>query len=181
MYNQHIPAAPLSTVIKAATLLTCVILAVIIAMGIFTGPRGVWIWPLSMVGMPVAILLLAPLFMVRGYVLESDRLRIQRLGWSSSIDLRQVRDFYRDPEAMKGAWRLCGNGGFFCFSGYFRSKKLGNFRPFVTNPGHAVVILTAEKTWVVSPRDPESLVTLLAERFGSPVRPGETPVQTPSM
>lgn len=167
MNNQYIPAAPLSPVIKGATLFSYGLMIMILGIGLSSGPRELVVWSLSMVAMPVAFMVISPLFMVRGYTLDGDQLRIQRLGWNSTIDLAQVQDFYADIDAMKGGWRLCGNGGLFCFSGYFRSKKLGNFRPFVTNLKSCVVIRTAEKTVVISPEDPEALVAALTERFGA--------------
>lgn len=177
MYNQPIPAAPMSTMIKVVTVLTSSLLVVIIALGLFTGPRDLWVWTLAMVGSPLAILLIGPLFMVRGYLLEEDRLRVQRLGWFSDIDLRQLRGFRRDPEALKGAWRLCGNGGLFCFCGYFRSKKFGGFRPFVTNPSQGVVIQTASTTYIISPEDPDAFLALLSAQFGDRANLADIPTQ----
>lgn len=170
MNNPYFPAAPMSLVIKGATIFTYGLMIMILGIGLFSGPRELVVWSLSMVAMPIAFMVISPLFMVRGYALEGDQLRIQRLGWSSTIDLAELRDFYADIDAMKGGWRLCGNGGLFCFSGYFRSKKLGNFRPFVTNLKSCVVIRTAQKTVVVSPEDPDMLIAALTERFGAPTQ-----------
>lgn len=166
MNSSYFPAAPMSALIRGATVLTYALMIVIIGVGLITGPRELVVWILSMVVMPLGFMAIGPLFMVRGYTLERDRLRIQRLGWSSSIDLADLWEFRADPEAMKGGWRICGNGGLFCFSGYFRSKKLGNFRPFVTDPKCSVVLRTARKTFIVSPEDPERFVTALSEQFG---------------
>lgn len=166
MNSPYFPAAPMSALIRWATVFTYVLMIIIIGFGLFTGPRDLVVWTLSMVVMPLGFMTLGPLFMVRGYTLERDRLRIQRLGWSSSIDLADLREFRADPDAMKGGWRICGNGGLFCFSGYFRSRTLGNFRPFVTDPKRSVVLRTARKTCIVSPEDPERFVTALTEQFG---------------
>lgn len=167
MNSPYFPAAPMSALIRGATVFTYALMIVIIGFGLFTGPRELAVWTLSMVIMPLGFMAIGPLFMVQGYTLERDRLRIQRLGWSSYVDLSDLQEFHGDPEAMKGGWRICGNGGLFCFSGYFRSRKLGNFRPFVTNPKSSVVLRTAQKTCIVSPEDPERFVAALAEQFGA--------------
>lgn len=166
MNSPYFSAAPMSALIRGTTIFTYALLAVIIGFGLFTGPRELAVWTLSMVVMPLGFMAIGPIFMVRGYSLEPDRLRIRRLGWSSTVDLRDLRDFSIDPDAMKGSWRICGNGGLFCYSGYFRSRKLGNFRPFVTDPKRAVVLCTARKPLVVSPEDPERFVAALTEQFG---------------
>ncbi len=167
MNSPYFPAAPMSALIRGATVFTYALMIVIIGFGLFTGPRELAVWTLSMVIMPLGFMAIGPLFMVQGYTLERDRLRIQRLGWSSSVDLGDLRDFNIDSEAMKGGWRIYGNGGLFCFSGYFRSRKLGNFRPFVTDPKLSVVLRTARKTFIVSPEDPEGFVAALTEQSGA--------------
>ena len=167
MNSPYFPSAPMSTLIRGATIFTYAVLAVIIGFGLFTGPRELVVWTLSMVVMPLGFMAIGPLFMVRGYTLERDRLRIQRLGWSSSVDLGDLQGFHIDSEAMKRSWRICGNGGLFCYSGYFRSRKLGSFRPFVTDPKRSVVLRTAQKTYIVSPADPERFVAALMEQFGA--------------
>lgn len=166
MNSSYFPAAPMSALIRGMTVFTYALMIFIIGVGLFTGPRELAVWTLSMVVMPLGFMAIGPLIMVRGYTLERDQLRIHRLGWSSSIDLAELQDFYADPEAMKGGWRICGNGGLFCFSGYFRSRKLGNFRPFVTDPKRSVVLRTARKTCIVSPADPGRFVAALMEQFG---------------
>jgi hypothetical protein len=166
MNSPYFPAAPMSALIRVATVFTYALMVVIIGFGLFTGPSELVVWTLSMVVMPLGFMAIGPLFMVRGYTLERDQLRIQRLGWSSSLDLADLQEFRADPDAMKGGWRICGNGGLFCFSGYFRSKKLGNFRPFVTDPKCSVVLRTASKAFVVSPEVPERFVAALTEQFG---------------
>lgn len=168
MYRQYFPAAGWSVLLRCLTFLSMAILVGVFTVGILTGPQDLWVWQLSMTGIPLAVVLISPLFIVRGYLLEEGNLRVQRLGWFSTIDLRQLETVRHDPEAMRGAWRLFGNGGLFCFAGLFRSKRLGNFRAFVTSAGNSVIIRTAQRTWVVSPSDPEALVTAIDRKHGVP-------------
>lgn len=165
MYQQHLPAAPWSLFVRIVTPFTLLLMAAILAIGLAKGPAEFWRWQFPMVGLPLTFLVASPFFVIRGYVLEEGGLRVQRLGWHSRVDLRHVRGVRHDPAAMKWAFKLFGNGGLFCFAGLFRSKALGNFRAFVTDPKNAVVIETDGRTYVVSPRDPEGLVKALEGRL----------------
>lgn len=156
MKTRPFQAAPWSWSIWLATGFVYVLMLGILIAGLFTGPRELIVWQLSMVALPIAFILISPFFMVRGYELDGETLRVQRLGWHSSVALRNIAAVEHDPEAMKGAWRTCGNGGLVCFAGRFRSKRLGKFRPFVTNPRYSVVIQTDRDTYVVSPAEPEA-------------------------
>jgi hypothetical protein len=55
--------------------------------------------------------------------------------------------------------RLFGNGGFFCFAGWFRNSKLGVYRLFGTDAKLAVVLRFSDKTVVITPDDPQKFVT----------------------
>jgi hypothetical protein len=163
MQTQHFEVAPWSKLVRIATTFTLVLMVGIIAAGLFSGPRGLLVWQISMVWIPLAFIVVSPLFMIRGYTLDEKRVRVQRLGWYSTIDLREMQEVRYVPEAMKGAWRLCGNGGLFCLSGLFKNKELGNFRAFVTNSETTVVINAGGKNVVVSPKEPEAFVAALAQ------------------
>ena len=102
-------------------------------------------------------------FMVRGYRVSGGALRVQRLGWETCIDLSRLMSVTFDPEALKGSLRLFGNGGFFCFAGWFRNSKLGVYRAFATDSTRAVVLRFSNRTVVVTPDDPR--------RFVAEVRP----------
>jgi hypothetical protein len=105
---------------------------------------------------PIAVLLIALLFVVRGYEITPDEILVERLLWRTRLEPRsQLQSATVDPEAMKGAIRVFGNGGLFAFTGLFRSKSLGKFRVFVTDPGRAVVLRFPNRVVVVSPSDPE--------------------------
>lgn len=168
MDREYYPAARWCGLLHLATWLCMALMAGLLAAGLWTGPREMPVWTLFMVGMPLAFLVISPLFAVRGYAFENGNLRVRRLGWSSNLELGRVEEVYADPDAMKRSIRLFGNGGLFCFAGLFRNKALGNYRAFVTNPAHAVVIRTEDRVIVVSPRDPAALVAAVREQSGMP-------------
>lgn len=110
---------------------------------------------------PYGILMGAALFTVRGYRLQGEWLLIRRLLWSTAVSLRGLRSARWDPVALRRSWRICGNGGLFSFSGWFRNRELGSYRMWVTDANRAVVIHLNTRTLVVSPEAPQRFVELL--------------------
>jgi hypothetical protein len=116
-------------------------------------PRFFWLR-----AVPIALIVGSALFTIRGYSLTSDNILIHRLLWSTRFPLDGIQSADFQPGAMRGAWRTCGNGGLFSFSGFYRNRILGAFRAFVTDPSRAVVLRYPNCTIVLSPSDPESFV-----------------------
>jgi hypothetical protein len=140
----------------------CVLILVGIAIiGVFTGPRGSVAWIVSMTVMPLLSLTVAMFFLIRGYVLTQDRLIVQRLGWSSTLDLSDLKSAEADSNAMARSIRTFGNGGLFCFAGYFQNKKLGPYRASATDPKKSVVLTFANRVIVVTPEHPEEFVAAI--------------------
>jgi hypothetical protein len=117
-----------------------------------------WVgWILA--GVPLLTVLASAVFMVRGYCLGDGLLRVRRLGWETRLDLARLTSATVDPEALHKSTRLFGNGGFFCFAGWFRNGRLGVFRAFATDATRAVVLRFSDKTVVITPDDPQRFVT----------------------
>jgi hypothetical protein len=64
----------------------------------------------------------------------------------------------RDPDVLRRAIKLFGNGGLGSIRGKFRSKRLGVFYAFLTDTQTAVVLKWPDKTVAVSPADPEFFI-----------------------
>jgi hypothetical protein len=107
------------------------------------------------------LLLVIPLFAVRGFEIHHRELLIQRPLWWTRVPLKGLVSAEADPQAMKGSIRLMGNGGFFAYTGLFRNRKLGKYRAFVTDPSRSVVLKFDDRTVVVSPEDPTAFVRSL--------------------
>ncbi len=123
----------------------------------FAETFGTWI-----AFVPGIVLLGALLFVVRGYEIASDGLRIQRLLWPTYREWFGLVEAWHDPAAMKGSLRLWGNGGLFAVTGYYRNRGLGTYRAFVTDPRRAVVLRFSDRVVVVSPEDPRVFLQALA-------------------
>lgn len=103
----------------------------------------------------------AALFTIRGYRLEGRTVRVRRLFWWTQISLEGLREAKVDPEAMRKALRILGNGGLFSFSGWYWSKSMGRFKAYVTDPRWTVVLSFRDHRIVMSPDRPEVFVEIL--------------------
>ena len=110
--------------------------------------------------LPLAVIFICALFTVHGYSIASDTLLIDRLFWKTRIPLRELQSIKFDPEATRRSIRTFGNGGFFSFTGYFRSKELGSYRAFMTDHRRAVVLRFRSRMIVISPDRPEDFVKI---------------------
>jgi hypothetical protein len=89
---------------------------------------------------------------------RADVLGIKRLFWETRLPLAGLNALRHDPQAMQGSIRTFGNGGLYSFTGRFRSRRLGPYRAFVTDPGRSVVLVFRDQTVLVSPAEPERFV-----------------------
>ncbi len=64
----------------------------------------------------------------------------------------------RDPEILKRAVRIMGNGGLGSIRGRYWSKRVGKFYAFMTDSDHAVVLRWPDKVVAVSPADTEFFI-----------------------
>ena len=98
------------------------------------------------------------LFLIREYTIDPRELLIQRLLWATRLPLAGLKSVTFQPGAMRGSFRLFGNGGMFSFTGWYRNRALGIYRAFVTDLNKTVVLRFEKKTIVVSPENPERFV-----------------------
>jgi len=150
--------APWDGLLKGITTFCLLILAGNITVGIVAGPEGNLVWHISMIGVPLVILIPCMFFVIRGFAIDPDGISVFRLGWVTRIPLAALEDVYPDAEAMSRSIRTWGNGGLFCYAGFFRNKKLGSYRAYVTSRKHAVVLKFSDRTIVMSPGDPDAFV-----------------------
>lgn len=131
------------------------------------GPRtaGVRAWTL---GVPALVAAVSAFYTVRGYTLKGRTLGVRRLGWTKTFDLTTLVSAEPDPEALSKSVRIFGNGGLFSFTGWFRNKKLGMYRAYVTEAKRAVVLRFSKKTIVVSPDEPERFAAAVNAQLRQP-------------
>jgi len=112
------------------------------------------------------VALVAPIVILMGYIFSPRQYRvsggalvIDRLAGKTYVPLAIIRDVRAGtPDDFRGCVRLWGSGGFFGYYGLFRTAKLGKCRWFVTDRSKAVIVATAEKTFVLSPDNVEGFI-----------------------
>ncbi len=108
----------------------------------------------------------------RGYNVSEGWLSVRRLIGNVRIPLsgaREVRPAV--PDDLKGCIRIFGSGGFFGYYGLYRTSKLGKSSWHVTNRDNAVVLITAGKTYVLSPDDVNGFVMAVQSAAAMPADP----------
>ena len=151
-------AAPWGKQLRLMTTVGIVICIGVAFIGLVSFPEDYPFARWMMLLLPVVLLVSGALFLVRGYTLDKGSLIIQRLIWSSHLDLDSLVSAASDPMAMSGSIRVAGNGGLFAICGWFRNSKLGSYRAFGTDPDRSVVLRFTNQTVVVTPDSPELFV-----------------------
>lgn len=115
---------------------------------------------------PVVLLIAggASLWMVRRFELTDEELVVRRSFWANRIPLREIESVAIDDRACERAWKTLGNDGLFAMHGRFRSRRLGKFQAYVTDPANAVVLKVPGDTIVISPEHPRQFVNELNRR-----------------
>lgn len=143
-----------------SVLATAVLLGVVVTLVVKPAPESVrWLAVL-----PVLILPGCALFIIRSYTIGPDALAIRRLFWTTRLPLAGLQSATVEPSAMRWSLRLCGNGGLFSITGWYRNRALGNYRAFVTDLTQTVVLRFPKKTVVVSPENPAAFAAGLSQR-----------------
>jgi hypothetical protein len=83
-----------------------------------------------------------------------------------SYPLRGAVEIARDPDILKWAMKLYGNGGLGAVRGKFWSKRVGTFQASLTDADYAVVLRWPDRVIAVSPADPEYFITCAKSAAG---------------
>ena len=72
--------------------------------------------------------------------------------------LEGLTGIVRDPEILRWAFRVRGNGGLGAIQGRYWSRRVGKFDAFMTGTENAVVLRWPDRVVAVSPSDPEFFI-----------------------
>lgn len=118
-----------------------------------------------------AFLFLAYAYSPRAYLVSSRAIIVKRPIGIVEIPLADVREARSAAgEDLNGCIRLWGSGGLFGYYGLFRTSGLGKSTWYVTDRRKCVAIVTAAKTFVLSPDDVDGF--LAAVRASAPAPEG---------
>lgn len=120
-------------------------------------------WVLAIgLGMPVASLAVTWAFSVRGYRLEgSDTLLVLRPGRVTRLSWAGLSGAEARPDAFRSVSMKAGSAGFLGYLGWFRSRALGAFRAWVTDPDRSVLLRFPDRQIVVSPDDRAAFISAI--------------------
>jgi hypothetical protein len=165
----YFPAAPWSGLLKAVSAFTTLLLLAVTYAAWRAAPPGLtglaYVIGIAVPCIPLAVVLVALLFVVVGYEVDATELRVRRLLWATTLRLNGVNHVWQDPEVIRGSLRVVGNGGLFSFSGVFWSKRLGRYRIFATDLKRCVVLVLTDRVLVVTPADPEAFIQHIRALF----------------
>jgi hypothetical protein len=152
--TRHFAAAPWPRALKVSSALGTVLLVGIS----FAAHRAIPVptgfthyFGLGIVFVLPAILVLSLLFTVRGYVVSSTDLAIQRLLWATHVSFSGLQRVSLEATICKGSVRIFGNAGLFGFTGLYQNSRLGRYRLFGTDLSHSVVLAFPDRSVVVTP------------------------------
>jgi hypothetical protein len=102
----------------------------------------------------LCVIVLAYLYSPQSYAVSGPTILIKRLIGTVRVPLEGIRDLRAGtPEDFRKCIRLWASGGLFGYYGSFKTARLGKCRWYVTNRSQSVIIVTNERTVVLSPND----------------------------
>jgi hypothetical protein len=150
-------SAPYDATAKLATAALCVLVPVVSILSRI---------PLALAAM-LLVIVLCYAWAPRGYLLRDGEIVIRRLVGEVRIPLSEVRELRAvTPDDLRGCIRLWGSGGAFGYFGNFRTSRFGNCTWYVTDRSKALVVVTSDRTILLSPADTAAF--LEAARAGAP-------------
>ena len=128
------------------------------------------------------IIFLSYAYSPRGYAISDGSIVVKRLLGSVRIPLDDIREVRRaTPDDFRGGIRLFGDGGLFGYYGLFQTSKLGKSHWYMTNRANGVVVIGRDKTYVLSPDNPDEFVAAIRPRQAPGVQQvGSLPVSRSS-
>jgi len=171
---RHLPdrefaSAPLGGRVRLMTWLTVVLVvtidAVIVAQLLLERHPPPWpVWPI-LFSTPAIVVVIWYGALVRRYRLLGGEIVIERAWLTMRLPLAGLVAVETDREALRGAWKIFGNDGLGAYAGRFRSRKLGRFRAYVSDPAWAVVLRWPDRCLVVSPAQPGEFTDAVRARL----------------
>ncbi len=154
--------APQDRFVQTVTVLTFLLVAILLL--IFASADNMaGLATTAAIGLPMFIL--GYLFVPRGYAVSDSEVIIRRRIGAVRIPLSLLRAIRRESSTC--SFRSVGTfgiGGIYGYFGRFYSNELGHHLVYATDSQKAVVI-EADKTYVISPDDPQQFVQAVKTRL----------------
>lgn len=141
---------------------TIVLLALLLPMLKSDAPSQILKYSLALL---LVSIIMSGLFISPVYLkISSEKIQIRKPLASVEIPIERIVSIKKANIGEIGnAVRTFGSGGFFGYVGYFRNDKYGTFLMYSTEKKNLVHIQTEDKSYIVSCRKPELLVSMLKQ------------------
>lgn len=160
--NQEFPSTPMGGRVVRTVVGAAALLLVATFVGLWFSFKYARADMKTLIGTPAAgvplisLVVMVPLFLYERSKVARFAIRDSRLVLGgTSYPLEGLVEIARDPEIMRRAIKLMGNGGLGAFRGRFWSKRIGTFHAFLSSPEDAVVLRWPDRVVAVSPADAE--------------------------
>jgi hypothetical protein len=141
-----------------------IVVGVSLTAGLRSRPQPQVLWAATAV--PLAVVAGWFASCIRRYRLKDGDLVVEMPLRSVRFPLAGLVSAVPDRDALRGALRVYGNGGLGAVTGRFRSRRLGPFRAYLTDTGHAVTLRWPNLCVVVSPTQDAWFVEDIRKRSG---------------
>jgi hypothetical protein len=139
---------------------TTKIISIVVCLGLLAIVASVH--NLVVAGLSLLVLLVSFAWSPRGYMLDGRSVLVQRLARNARIPLEHIQEARKaTPDDFRGCIKLFGSGGLFGYYGLFSTSKLGRCTWYMTNRSAGIVVITAGKTALFSPDQPEEFLAAL--------------------
>lgn len=168
--NQEFPSAPMGgrvVVFSAALLLVITFAAFWISFRYARADMKTLIGTSVAGGPLIALAMMVPMFLYERSKVARFEIRDNCLVLGGkSYPLQGLVEVARDPEIMRRAMKVIGNGGLGAIRGRYWSKRIGTFHAFLSSTENAVVLRWPERVVAVSPADTEFFITCAKSAAG---------------
>ena len=160
--NQEFPSAPMGGRLIRVAVLSAALLVVIASVGTWISFRYARPDMKTLMGSSAgggilfALVMMVPIFLFERSKVARFAIRDNCLVLAGkSYPLQGLVEVARDPEIMRRAVKVMGNGGLGAIRGRYWSKRVGTFHAFLSSPENAVVLRWPDRVVAVSPADAE--------------------------
>lgn len=146
--------APAGRLVRLMTFIGVGVLGMAAVIGATLLGLGLVFWGVFAIALALLVLAMAWVGRVKPYAVDRNALVIRTGFVRLRVPLSTITAVRPDPEVLRRALRLWGNGGLFAVTGLFRCQGHGMVRVFVTDPAKAVVLIRdGQRALVISPED----------------------------
>lgn len=153
----------MSRAVRLITIFSCSIL--LLCMGIVFDSSSTASLSVKVIYFLIPFIILISLwsYRIKSYILDEDRLIIERSFKSEEILLDNLNSVSKPHIQFKKLKKQVGNSGIFSFTGSFAYEGIGEFESYVTDWERAILVKMSHRQVVVSPYNYEAFLEQISQ------------------